>query len=217
MKYALLSCHDEAYDKIAKLSFDSFVWFAEAHGIDYRPVFVDNLGPTPYLFKLGRVIRLLDDYDYVIYSDVDVLFNPGYKCREYNSTTSEFLKSDKPIMASQDSLGLCAGFMTFRKDDSVLKLLEVWKTLGYMSERPPIRGDQSTLKLLVKNFKWIGDLVGLIPQTAVSNPECGLRGSVAHHFWANGGSKFWGNMVKNEAQLWADPVPTGPRSEPVIA
>jgi hypothetical protein len=199
MNGLLLRCYDKRYDHIGAISWNSAWQFSKAANLGFAEVRKDSLGPEPYMEKIQAISDHIHDVDFIVYSDVDVLFNPGLTCHDNIELPRELFTH--PLCLSTDSCGICCGFMVLQKTPELLKLLDVWLKLGYMIVKG--KGDQATLKLLLSNFKWVQDLVGLIPQTIVSNPEKKF-GWLAHHFWANGGERWWGAMRTAEATAWPE-------------
>lgn len=204
----LLRCFDTNYDHIAGLSRPSAKGFCEAAGLQPVEVHVETMGPEPYMTKVKTILRHLSatNVDYIIYSDVDIIFSP--RLGKGRALPEELFS--RPLCISTDSCGICCGFMVLQRHPDVLRLLEAWVRLGYMIERGHlVKGDQATLKLLHENFRWVQGLIGEIPQSIVSNPETRPKlGWLAHHYWSCGGEGYWGAMRTASASEWAEPPST---------
>jgi hypothetical protein len=171
----LLMYYDDRYREIGSVSEPSARSFAERAGLQFCCIRQERFD-EPYLIKLNLLLNALENYDYVAYTDADVLFRP---------TATELWPgaSVSPLAFSTDSNGICAGVFSAARDTDVLKLLRAWRALGACNNCGH-QQDQATLKLLIQHFAWIAALVRTISHTYVSNEEC-APGSVAHHFWCN--------------------------------
>jgi len=186
MNAFVIRCFNKSYEPIANLSRSSVSDFVAKNDI--------GLIESPYtgpMAKVDQALRVFNSTsaDFVIYADVDVIFRPN------SLLATEWLESHKAIHISADLCGFCAGFWVMRRTSLALKFLEAWNILGPSRDKPEGRcSDQETLQALCKRFRWIGDLFQPIPEELVSNPSSKLNGSIAHHFWANGGAEYWGKM-----------------------
>lgn len=194
---ALVRCYDNAYKPIADLSAASCANFCKSTNIESREWVASTLGPQPHRAKT-KILAINQCFqagiDRVIYVDVDVLFHPRFTAQQAQPLPPELTTGD--FVLSQDSLGLCCGFFTIANTPLTRQLLRVWRDLGCLdTPGKRIIGDQDTLKLLVKHFPWVHDLVSLLPTTFVSCPEQVTRGQLAHHFWSNGGPGYWQKMT----------------------
>lgn len=166
--------HDDRRKDMAAISVPGAREIAQRHGMEFvlhcQPEF-----PEPHAIKPTLIGEALLTHPVVVYSDVDVLFRPGVTM-SWEFTT--------PILISQDKYGLCTGFIVFRREPLVERLLRAWALLGIPDDSKEF--EQATFRLLWERYAWVRNLVTLIPQEVVSNPDCERAGSVAHHFWHHG-------------------------------
>jgi len=198
MRNILLRVYDEAYDKIGAASWQSAWDFCHAAKVSLCETRLKELGREPYMVKICEILRHIENHEMVIYADADILFNP-------NATEIPRLFYEKPLMLSRDSLGVCCGFMVVHQTPQTHRLLETWARLGYSNKPGRNTGDQDTLKLLMANFNWVGELIGVIPEDVISNPERGPKvglGSIGHHYWANGGRGYIAPLLNGEVPSW---------------
>lgn len=171
---ALLMYHDNRRAEMAALSTPGAREIAERHKMEFvlccQPEFTE-----PHAIKPTLIGAALGSHPVVIYSDVDVLFRPGAVM------TWEFTT---PILISQDSYGLCTGFIVLRREPQVERLLRAWTLLGIPDNSKEF--EQATFRLLYERYAWVRNLVTFIPTEVVSNPHCDKAGSLAHHFWHHG-------------------------------
>jgi hypothetical protein len=181
MKTALCMYYDKRREAYADISLPGARAWAAANGIE-PIIWSDDEYPDPYMRKIQMIDANLAEFDRVVYVDVDCLFRPGAPAPE--------LLFAWPVNASYDGNGLCTGFMTMQRSVGVQRLLRVWSDLG-SGDASRFRQwhDQATLLLLHENWRWVQDLVGLIPTSLVSHCTC-PPGLVAYH---NGS---WGDGLK---------------------
>lgn len=176
MPGALLLYFDDRRRAIGEIAAENHKAFAERAGLTFVLHRSAHFA-EPYLIKLDLLRIALDQFDFVLYADADVLFMPDAGLPWPKAASA-------PLCLSQDSNGVCAGVLSVTKSDSVRRLLEAWRLLGEMDACGHER-DQATLKLLIANFTWVRLMTTLIPTSLVSNEECAKPGRIAHHFWCN--------------------------------
>ena len=207
----LVRCYDRAYEEIAKISRPSAQAFAGYNDLRLIELVYDD--------TMSKVKHVLDSFthdvhiDLILYADVDILFTPKATL-PLDMTGVDGVKPDHsescPVWFSIDSAGICAGLFSMRRCHRTMDILEIWNRIGplAMGGHGNRITDQGTISMLRKNVPWIFDSIGLISQNIVSNPECS-PGWMAHHFWANGGEKWWGKMrswVEIDKVLYHDSI-----------
>lgn len=141
-----------------------------------------------YWEKITLVKRALNFSEWVIWSDIDVLFlNHQFDLKEYIKN-----KEDKHLIISSDHRGLCLGFFAVKSSTWSLALLESMLFLGNIKDEKvglydhKNQREQDTLKVLLDFFQVVHNNVSLIPESLISNPRSeNLIGRFAHHYWAN--------------------------------
>lgn len=189
---SLVRIFDDNYAEIAEMTRGSCSDFCRASGLELNEIRASKLGTMPYMRKVSEIARILKLFELhqmygdtgraLVYADVDISFVAGASLGQ--------IKLERPLMISADNYGLCSGFMVIDPTAAgVRRLFDVVEKLGYLTEKRP-KGEQSVIKLLHQHFSWVRDLIGLIPDSDISNPESSQRGRIAHHFWANGGKRY---------------------------
>jgi hypothetical protein len=178
VKPALLTVHDVGYNDIAALSEPTARRFAQQ--FDLEPLIERHEGifELPYLEKVKRTLRELEaGREFIVYADTDI----NFAAHPY---PADFLTKywNYPFSLSWDVGGFCTAFYTVRNCPETLRLFRIWAALGYHDDH--VLKEQTTLKLLTDNFAWVRHLLERIPESYVSNPDCKLKGTIAHHFWA---------------------------------
>jgi len=193
MDSILVRCHSPVYGEIAEITNGSAQQFAKRNGMGYFDFLTVDDKPGPYMAKVDRMIELFDEkvVHRIVYADVDVVFNKGVNMPDW-------MKG--PLCISSDPSGISTGFMVVTWQ--AYELLKTWASMGEASQYKTHSHDQASLVLMHEFLPWVRRLVSVIPEDVVSCPESRVsRGSLAHHFWANGFGKFpqWKEEMKRYA------------------
>jgi hypothetical protein len=191
MKIKFITYCDSNYQAAGEISIPMMKRYCEKHGMDF--VFHEKLtgsNSDVYWNKIAIVKEALNDTDWVIWCDADILI------RDMDHEWTDYLRNikNKNLIVSSDYRGLCLGFFMIRACNWSVNLLETVEALGNIRDEKigiydvKNRLEQDTMKVIVDFFENISCKVELIPETLLSNPRSVVskRGIFAHHFWANG-------------------------------
>jgi hypothetical protein len=190
MKMKFITYCDSNYRAVGAISVPIMKRYCEMHRMDF--VFHEKLTESNsdvYWNKIAIVKEALNDVDWVIWCDADILIrNMEHKWTDYLMNIQ-----DKNLIISSDYRGLCLGFFIIRACDWSTRLLKTLGTLGNIrNEKIGIydvknRLEQDTLKVIADFFENIGSKIELLPENIISNPKTKspIAGNFAHHYWAN--------------------------------
>lgn len=204
MQVGLISAYNKGYEEMAAVSEPLMKGYCRKH--DIIPMISEiNSKEDIYWEKLRLVKRALSCSEWVIWSDIDVLFlNHEFDLREYIMH-----QQDNHLIISSDHRGLCLGFFAVKSSRWSLAMLESMLFLGNIKEEKvglydnKNQREQDTLKVLLDFFQVVQDRVSLIPESIISNPRSQqLIGRFAHHYWANRNfEQVLNEMVKDAQEL----------------
>lgn len=178
MNPCLLTYYDDVRRDIVDISRDSARHFATTYGLD---IVEENLGEhdkSVYMKKFNLTLRELNKgRPFVVYSDVDIVFNKQLP----SNFISEFTK--KPLAVTVDNNGPVLGFYIIQNNDHIKNVLQMCIDLGYRHQPPHI--EQETFLLLYRNFKSVSELVQPIPLSFIADSTIEyMEGTIGRHFYS---------------------------------
>lgn len=186
-KKAIVTLAYGEHSKLLPVWRNGFQPVAEKQGYDlvtYESLVYEDVDP---MFNKGAMIRNeLKTYEFVIWCDVDVLpFGPDVNL--------DIMKLKHRITISSDYNGICAGIMGIPRSLKAHMIFETCLYLGPVKDYGEFDGrdtkDQNTLKVLMKYFEEVSDMVVPLSENVISNPNTDKISNslIMHHFWANRG------------------------------
>jgi len=189
---------ESIYNDLYECTEPYFKKYAIANNYEYKHILIDDIDKSICrLRKLSLITNQLQydhgqklgpQYDYIIYSDIDILI----KDPTYNIFDESKNLIHKDITISSDTHGLCTGFMIIK---NTIFSRVFFNTCTFLkpttiSELPRSQtnaDDQEMIKHLYFEYPHIRQNIdGELNEGVVSNvhsSESNIRDSFAHHYW----------------------------------
>ena len=189
---------ESIYHDLYKHTEPYFKKYAIANNYEYKHILIDDIDPgICRLQKLSLITNQLQYnhgqklgplYDYIIYSDIDVVI----KDPTYNIFDESKNLIHKDITISSDDHGLCAGFMIIKNTIFSKAFFNTCiflkpTTISELPKSQTSPGDQELIKHLYVEYPHITQNIDInLSEGVVSNErssESDIQNSFAHHYW----------------------------------
>lgn len=201
MRVKFLSFYNEEYEDIYKLTSPRMIEFCNLNKYSHTIQFIKNLNKNEVrVFKSKLILDNFDfdKFDYIIYSDIDILI------KKINCNIFKDYDFKKDITFSSDEDGLCSGFIVIKLTEFSKKFFDTCLFLKYHNEincnlsgslqhwngryDRTSEADQELIKSLYYGYEKIRDNIDTsLPEEIVSNQQSSLeqiKKSFAYHYWS---------------------------------
>ena len=144
MKIALLDCHQNNYDEIARLTSPSKTLYCKKYGYGFITEHFDNIGKFP---TWGRVLKLqqhLPAYDWVLYLDTDtIITNFDIDIESQIDDAFDILVGTMPDFHTGQPTHLSTSSILIKRSDWSFDFLDKWWKTNcdeYRSDGPAVMG-----------------------------------------------------------------------------
>lgn len=190
MKTCVVTIYNEKYKPIFEYIEPNLRSFCVNNNFSLEAYKIDEPYETLTFRKQGRIVQLIDSYDWVVWCDADIFIKkPTF---DFRSLLGTYYSS---FIVSKDNLGVCAGFFAVKNTEFGRKFINTWDFLHefksdvnivFTSPENGNEGDQHTLRCLLRSFPVVRDNTDYFSENVISNPNSSEKDktdSFAHHYF----------------------------------